>query len=218
MANDKPYLTLAGSGEAELDEKRSRFLSFAARVTDDAEATAFVASVRSRFPDARHAVYAYLASSSGVLAQRYSDDGEPQGTGGLPVLDVIRKRGLTDTAIVVVRYFGGILLGAPGLVRAYSGAAALAVKAAGLVRMTPLEMFSVTVSYQNWQRVAAALSRMGLSANEPVYAGDVRCTVGVAPEDVQRVQGALRDVCAGKIEMASGGMSFVPVPVSEGEA
>ena len=116
--NDNGYLTLAGPGEAELDEKRSRFLGFAGRVTTDAEASAFVASVRSRFPDARHAVYAYIATSSGTLAQRYSDDGEPQGTGGMPVLDVIRKRGLTDAAIVVVRYFGGVLLGAPGLVRA----------------------------------------------------------------------------------------------------
>lgn len=113
--NENGYLTLAGGGEAELDEKRSRFLSFAARVTSDAEASEFVASVRSRFPDARHAVYAYVASSSGTLAQRYSDDGEPQGTGGLPVLDVIRKRGLTDAAVVVVRYFGAYFSARRGL-------------------------------------------------------------------------------------------------------
>lgn len=217
MTNDKPYLTLAGSGEAELDEKRSRFLSFAARVTSDAEATEFVSSIRTRFPDARHAVYAYVASSSGTLAQRYSDDGEPQGTGGLPVLDVIRKRELTDTAIVVVRYFGGILLGAPGLVRAYSGAAALAVNAAGIVRMTPLESLNVAVSYQNWQKVESAASRMGLAMEEPAYAEDVKCTFGVAPEDMERVQSALRDACAGRIEMTVGDVRFVPVPVGEGE-
>ena len=211
----KPYLTLAGSGEAELDEKRSRFLSFAERVTSDAEATQFVASIRSRFPDARHAVYAYIASSSGTLAQRYSDDGEPQGTGGLPVLDVIRKRDLTDAAIVVVRYFGGILLGAPGLVRAYSGAASLAVKAAGIVRMTPLMSLTVAVGYALWGKVETAAAKMGLAADEPVWAEDVRCTFGVAPGEIEAVRSALRDVCAGKIEFTAGDVRFVAVPVNE---
>lgn len=215
--NDKPYLTLAGSGEAEFDEKRSRFLAFAQRVTSDAEATDFVASVRARFTDARHAVYAYVASSSGTLAQRYSDDGEPQGTAGLPVLDVIRKRELTDSAIVVVRYFGGVLLGASGLVRAYSTSASLAVNAAGIVRMTPLSSLHLSVSYQNWQKVENAVSRMGLSVEEPSYAEGVSCIIGVAPEDVGRVQAALRDACAGRIEMSLGDVRFVPVPVVAGE-
>lgn len=212
--NDKPYLTLATDGEAELEEKRSRFLAFAKRVTSDSEATDFVASVRARFTDARHAVYAYVASSSGTLAQRYSDDGEPQGTAGMPVLDVIRKRELTDSAIVVVRYFGGVLLGASGLVRAYSGAASLAVSAAGIVRMTPLLSLHISVSYQNWQKVENAVARMGLAMEEPLYAEDVSCVLGVAPEDVGRVQATLRDVCAGKIEMSLGDVRFVPVPIS----
>ena len=215
--NDKAYLTVAAEAQAELEEKRSRFLSFVSRVTTDAEATAFVSSVRARFPDARHAVYAYVASSSGTLAQRYSDDGEPQGTAGLPVLDVIRKRELTDTAIVVVRYFGGILLGAPGLVRAYSGAASLAVNAAGIVRMTPLASLHVSVSYQNWQRVENAAARMGLALEEPSYAEEVSCVIGVAPGDMESVQSALRDACAGRIAMTVGGVRFVGVPVTPGE-
>ena len=210
--NDNGYLTLAGPGEAELDEKRSRFLGFAERVTNDAEASAFVASIRSRYPDARHAVYAYIASSSGTLAQRYSDDGEPQGTGGLPVLDVIRKRGLTDTAIVVVRYFGGILLGAPGLVRAYSGAASLAVEAAGIVRMTPLVELNIAVSYALWDRTQSAAAKLGLAPGEPEYAENVRCTFGVEPDALEAAQAALRDVCAGKIEFAVGDVRFVAVP------
>ena len=209
----KPYLTLAGAGEAELDEKRSRFLGFAERVTSDAEATEFVAGIRSRYPDARHAVYAYIASSTGTLAQRYSDDGEPQGTGGMPVLDVIRKRGLTDTAIVVVRYFGGILLGAPGLVRAYSGAASLAVEAAGIVRMTPLVGLTVSVGYALWDRTQNAAARAGLAAGEPEYAENVRCTFGVAPEALDEAQNALRDACAGKIEFSVGDVRYVAVPV-----
>ena len=214
---DKPYLTLAGPGEAELDEKRSRFLAFAARVTTDAEATDFVASVRSRFPDARHAVYAYDVSSSGTFVRRYSDDGEPQGTGGLPVLDVILKRSLTDAAIVVVRYFGGILLGAPGLVRAYSGAASLAVNAAGTVRMTPLLTLTATVGYPLWGKVETAAAKLGLAAGEPVWAENVRCTFGVAPGEVEAVESALRDVCAGKIGFETGDVRFVAVPVDKSE-
>lgn len=213
--NENGYLTLAGGGEAELDEKRSRFLSFAARVTSDAEASEFVASVRSRFPDARHAVYAYVASSSGTLAQRYSDDGEPQGTGGLPVLDVIRKRGLTDAAVVVVRYFGGILLGAPGLVRAYSGAASLAVEAAGIVRMVPLAELECAVSYSLWDKTQSAAAKLGLCAGEPVYAENVRCTFGVSPDELEKAQSVLRDACAGKIEFKVGDVRFAAVPVKE---
>lgn len=215
--NGKGYLTLAGDGEAELDEKRSRFLSFARRVTSDREANAFVASVRSRFPDARHAVYAYIATSSGALAQRYSDDGEPQGTGGLPVLDVIRKRSLTDAAIVVVRYFGGILLGAPGLVRAYSGAASLAVDAAGIVRMAPLVEMTVCVGYSLWDRTQNAAAKLGLAAGEPEYAENVRCAFGVAPEALEAAQSALRDACAGKIGIEVGEVRFVAVPVTKEE-
>ena len=211
--NDKAYLTLAGPGEAELDEKRSRFLGFAARVTSDGEAVEFVSSIRARYPDARHAVYAYVASSSGTLAQRYSDDGEPQGTGGLPVLDVIRKRELTDSAVVVVRYFGGILLGAPGLVRAYSGAASLAVEAAGIVRMTPLLSLDIAVSYPLWGRAQSTAERLGLSAGDPIYAENVRCTFGVVPEALESTKSALRDACAGKIEFSTGEISFVPVAV-----
>ena len=215
--NSDGYLTLAGPGEAELDEKRSRFLGFAGRVTSDAEATAFVASIRSRYPDARHAVYAYIATSSGTLAQRYSDDGEPQGTGGLPVLDVIRKRSLTDAAIVVVRYFGGILLGAPGLVRAYSGAASLAVEAAGIVRMTPLLSLTVAVSYSLWDRAQSAAAKIGLAAGEPEYAENVRCTFGVAPDSLEAAESALRDVCAGKIEFTVGDVRYVAVPIDKEE-
>lgn len=129
---NEPYITLAGRSDAELTEKKSRFLSFAAPVGSEAEAIAFISEIRSAYPDARHCVYAYRITSAPPYTARYSDDGEPQGTGGLPVLDVLKKRGIGDAAIAVVRYFGGILLGAPGLVRAYSSSASLAVRAAGL--------------------------------------------------------------------------------------
>lgn len=211
------YLTLAKSGEAEYDEKRSRFLGFASPVSTEAEATDFVSTIRSAYPDARHCVYAYTVSSSGTFSQRYSDDGEPQGTGGMPVLDVLRKKGVTDAVICVVRYFGGILLGAPGLVRAYSAAASAAVADAGLVRMTPLVPLTVRVSYTLWGKVENLAQRTGLMSDPPEYAENVSCTFYVSPADLSRTRSALTDTCAGKIAFAEGEARFFPVP-AESEA
>ena len=212
-----PYLTLAKPGEAEYDEKRSRFLGFCAPVSTEAEATDFVSRIRSTYPDARHCVYAYTVSSSGTFSQRYSDDGEPQGTGGMPVLDVLRKKGVTDAVVCVVRYFGGILLGAPGLVRAYSAAASAAVADASLVRMTPLVPLTVRVSYTLWGKVENTAQRMGLMSDDPAYAEDVACTFYASPADLDRIKTALTDTCAGKITFAEDETRFFPVP-AESEA
>ena len=111
---EKLYVTLGGEGTATIEEKRSEFIGYAAHVQDETEAQSFVRRIKAKHHDARHNVYAYVL---GDTVQRYSDDGEPQGTAGIPVLDVIRKSGVTDACIVVTRYFGGILLGAGGLVR-----------------------------------------------------------------------------------------------------
>lgn len=212
---DKPYLTLASSADAELVEKKSRFLSFAAPVKTEKEAQEFIASIRARFPDARHCVYAYTVSSTGIFSQRYSDDGEPQGTGGMPVLDVLRKKDITDAAVAVVRYFGGILLGAPGLVRAYSSSASLAVSASGIVRMTPLVPLSAHVSYQLWGKLENAITQAGHMMDAPEYAEDVCVTVYVSPEELDRTKSAFADVCAGKVTMSDGDLRFFPVPVNE---
>lgn len=214
---DKPYLTLAKSADGELTEKKSRFLSFCAPVKTEREALDFIAGIRSRFPDARHCVYAYTVSSGGTFTQRYSDDGEPQGTGGIPVLDVLRKKNITDAAAAVVRYFGGILLGAPGLVRAYSSSASLAVAKAGIVRMTPLVPLSVRVSYQLWGRLENAAAQAGYMSDTPEYAEDVRAVFYISPEELDRAVAQLSDVCAGKLRTETGEARFFPVPQSESE-
>ncbi|HBN81058.1 MAG TPA: YigZ family protein, partial [Ruminococcaceae bacterium] len=120
------YLTVRREASAEFTERRSRFIGCAKPVGTEKDALSFLNTIRSKHWDASHNVYAY-ALRSGQL-RRYSDDGEPQGTAGIPVLDVLVKSGLVDTAVVVTRYFGGVLLGAGGLVRAYSHAASLAVR------------------------------------------------------------------------------------------
>ena len=115
------YLTVKKYGEGELTIKRSRFISSVKPVQTEDEAIAFVSEIKAKYPDARHNVYAYIIEENNVM--RYSDDGEPAGTGGVPVLDLLRKENLTNLAVVVTRYFGGILLGTGGLVHAYSSAA-----------------------------------------------------------------------------------------------
>jgi uncharacterized YigZ family protein len=125
------YTTLAKDGTATLVEKRSEFIGYAKPVNNEDEAAAFVMSIKKKHADARHNVFAYVLR--GGALKRYSDDGEPQGSAGMPVLDVICKNGLDGAAVVVTRYFGGILLGTGGLVRAYSSAASAAIADAGII-------------------------------------------------------------------------------------
>ena len=130
----KAYTTVLGASEAEFTEKKSRFIGRCFPVETEDEAFAVIADVKKRHWDATHNCYAFIVGENG-LTQRFSDDGEPSGTAGMPILDVIKQKGLTNTLIVVTRYFGGILLGAGGLVRAYSKAAASAVDCADMVRV-----------------------------------------------------------------------------------
>jgi uncharacterized YigZ family protein len=177
---DGGYITLAGRARAELTEKKSVFIATAAPVADEAEAKELIASVRAEFPDARHHVYAYWLNGGAVA--RCSDDGEPQGTGGVPVLNVLRMSGATELCAVVTRYFGGILLGAGGLVRAYSAAARLALDRAGLVTLTAHTVYSVRCSYAEYPRLTAALARF--SADEPsaAFGAEVDATAVVPNE------------------------------------
>lgn len=208
---DKPYITLAECGEGELVEKKSRFLSFARGVTSEEEAVAFISEIRKKYPDARHVVYAYRVTSNPPYAARYSDDGEPQGTGGIPVLDVLQKRDIGDAALAVVRYFGGILLGAPGLVRAYSSAASLAVQNAGVVKMTPLIPLCVRVGYPIWGKIEAAAAQMGLMCDPPEYAEDVRCVFYVEAEKLDTVKSSFSDISSGKASFTQKDAEFFPV-------
>ena len=120
-------------------------------VTTEAEALCFIESVKKTYPDARHHVYAYVLRENSIM--RFTDDREPQGTAGMPVLDSIRKNGLTDTVIVVTRYFGGTLLGTGGLVRAYSAAALGAIEASGISRYDLYNEIKVYASYSDYQKI-----------------------------------------------------------------
>lgn len=139
------YKTLRAPASDEFTEKRSRFIGYAQPVSTQVEAAAFIERIKKQHHDATHNVFAYLLREGQL--ERYSDDGEPQGTAGIPVLDVLRKQGVTNCAVVVTRYFGGILLGAGGLVRAYSHAAAIALGKAGIVTMAHCAILDIACDY-----------------------------------------------------------------------
>lgn len=140
------YLTIMNTVSQQFEEKKSIFIGHAKRVYSEEEAKDFVNHIKSMHKEATHNVFAYIIGQN-MGIQRYSDDGEPQGTAGIPVLEVIKKNGVTDIAVVVTRYFGGILLGAGGLVRAYSKGAATAIKASGIVERVKGCALSVHIDY-----------------------------------------------------------------------
>jgi len=190
------YTTLAGYGTATYEEKKSVFIGEATTVITEEEALAFIASVKAKYPDARHHVYAYLLRENSK--NRYSDDHEPQGTAGLPVLDVLRKGGLTDGVIVVTRYFGGTLLGAGGLVRAYTAAAAGAVREAGLMTYRTFRPASVLLSYTDYNKLLPELEKRAIRVLDTAYAEDVTLSLTMPVEDYEGFADYVTETTAGR--------------------
>ena len=153
------YLTVMGRSEAEYTEKRSKFIATLIHCETEEQALEFINEMRSKYWDARHNVFAY--SVAGGTLSRFSDDGEPHGTAGKPVFDVITGSGVTDVAVVVTRYFGGVLLGTGGLVRAYSKAARDAVDSASFAEMIPCTLFSTICEYTDHNRLVDLIERSG---------------------------------------------------------
>lgn len=195
------YLTLDARGEAVYEEKKSRFIGSASPVADDKEARAFVAEIRGKYPDARHNVYAYLTTDG---MTRYSDDGEPKGTGGVPVLSVISKAGLLGCAVVVTRYFGGVLLGAGGLARAYTKAAADSIASAGFASVGAFCPLDISVPYSDGDRVRYELSRLSLPDFEVAYGERVTYTLYVREADCEGLTARLTDITSGKAGIVRG--------------
>ena len=154
----KPYRTVQKDSETEYVISRSRFIGRCFVVSEEAEALAILDRIRRQHWDATHNCFAYRLKNG---AARYSDDGEPQGTAGLPMMEVLRKRDLCDVLVVSTRYFGGILLGAGGLVRAYTRSASDAVDASGILLMLPTTGFRLRVQYPYWNAVQSVFERFG---------------------------------------------------------
>ena len=165
------YITVSGESVGEYSEKRSRFIATLRHTETEEQAAAFLAEMRSKYWDARHNCYAY--SISGGTLKRFSDDGEPHGTAGKPILDIIDGSGLTDITVVVTRYFGGVLLGTGGLVRAYSAAAREAVANANRVKMTPCTVYKASCGYSELERLTKLIGDCGGSLENTVYTENV---------------------------------------------
>lgn len=165
------YITVSGESVGEYSEKRSRFIATLRHTETEEQAAAFLAEMRSKYWDARHNCYAY--SMSGGALKRFSDDGEPHGTAGKPILDIIDGSGLTDITVVVTRYFGGVLLGTGGLVRAYSAAAREAVANAERVRMTSCTVYKAGCGYSELERLTKLIIDCGGSLENTVYTENV---------------------------------------------
>ncbi len=168
------YLTVAKETEDEFTVKHSRFIGYIKPVTTQEEAVEFINSKKSKHWDATHNVYAYILRDGQI--RRYSDDGEPQGTAGIPVLDVLQKEGLTDCVVVVTRYFGGILLGGGGLVRAYSHAAKLAVDASGVIKMSMCVRAECECDYGYYGRLASLIPECGGTIENSEFTENVKVT------------------------------------------
>ena len=178
---EKNLTTVGKAASAEFTEKKSVFIGDASPVSTEEEALAFIAAVKAKYPDARHHVYAYLLRENSK--NRYSDDHEPQGTAGMPVLDVLRKGGLTDAVIVVTRYFGGLLLGAGGLVRAYTAAASGAVKAAGARTYRTYRPVMLGLSYTDYNKLLPELEKRGIRILDIEYAEGVTLSLSMPDID-----------------------------------
>lgn len=202
MSSPTSYRTVSGPVEAELEIKRSRFLALLAPVADEDEAREVISQRRSEHPKARHHCTAFVVDPDS-RTRRFSDDGEPAGTAGAPILDVLVGHELTYVLAVVTRYFGGTLLGAGGLVRAYGDATSEAVAASAVVRYSQRVPVTMTVDYA----LAAAIDRMAVAAGwttEAEYAAEVVVTVFIPPAELDAGLRSLADVSGGSVEPAVG--------------
>lgn len=204
------YLTAAGYGQVEYTDKKSRFIGHVKPVKDEAEAKAFVEEIRTLHADATHNVWAYVLRG-GVM--RWSDDGEPGGTSGQPTLNVFRGEGVVDVCCVTTRYFGGILLGSGGLVRAYSAAARAGLEAAGIARMEPWQRWAMSCSYGQYELLRRFLEDRGARVEDTSFGAAVELVYSAAQGLSEGLARSIFDRTAGTVEPLPGEVVYRPVRV-----
>lgn len=205
------YRTVRHYARIEIEERKSRFIATCSPLASEAEAINLLSGIRDEFPDATHHVYAWIIGGEQTL-QRYSDDGEPQGTAGLPVLDVLRKGGIVSAGLVVTRYFGGTLLGSGGLVRAYSQAATLALQAAEPVTLLLCQRFDLTVSYSDLDILRCRLEQAGFHLEAPRFGIDAELVVGTPAARVAELIALCQDLTAGSALIEPAEPAYIPLP------
>jgi len=207
------YLIPADYGEAEFVEKRSRFIGRVWPLESEADALEHLREIRSRHWDATHNVYAYILREGGVM--RYSDDGEPQGTSGMPTLTVFRSREIQNVLCIVTRYFGGILLGTGGLVRAYTQAARLALEAAGVALMREWEELLIACPYPLYEKVKRELELAGAVISSTDFGADVSIEALLQKGGSAALNNRLQELSSGAVEAMLVGSQYRAVRLEQ---
>lgn len=191
------YFTVKKETSFTFEEKKSTFIGNVKRIYSEDEAREFINKIRNENKEARHNVYAYIIGENKGI-QRYSDDGEPQGTAGIPVLEVIKKNDITDVVVVVTRYFGGILLGTGGLVRAYSKAASGAVKESEVIEKVKGFELNISIEYDLFGKLQYLCSENSWYMEDVEYSDKVRVIIFGTDETVNEIKNNVLDLSSGK--------------------
>lgn len=204
------YYIPTGAGEAELVENRSQFLGHVRGVETEDEARAFIAEMKKKYYDARHNCWCYIIRGG---AERYSDDGEPQGTAGIPMLEVFRREGIVNVVCVVTRYFGGVLLGTGGLLRAYTKSAKDALDAAGVSEVRRWVGLDIPCSYAQCEKLRLEAAAAGGIVSDVEYGAGVTIKALVPEEGAEAFKARIFDVSAGTVTASVTGDDFRAVPI-----
>ena len=200
------YITIKERSHFEYEDRKSVFIGEAMPISTEADALSFIESVKKHYPDARHHVYAYVLRENSVM--RFTDDHEPQGTAGMPVLDIIRKNGCTDVVIVVTRYFGGTLLGTGGLVRAYTSAALGALEGGEIIRYDVYTEAELSVRYSDYGKITAVLEAHGFRTENTLYDVGITLSGRIVSTNYENLEAALIEATAGRIDIKKLGEAF----------
>lgn len=209
----KDYKTVLENASDEFVEKRSRFIGYCKPVKTEQEAIDFINEKRSEHWNATHNVYAYSLREGNI--KRYSDDGEPSGTAGMPVLDVIVKNEIFDVVVVVTRYFGGVLLGTGGLVRAYSHGSKIAVEAAKPVIMQNCLVCEARCAYNQYGKVSSLIIGVGAAVDDTVYESDVLVKFHIKPDLLGTLNKKLADATSGEVTVKQKDEQYFAVQINE---
>ena len=206
------YRTVAQEAEITLIEKKSKFLARIKPVETVEEAEEFIEAIRKEHWNATHNVPAYIIGMNQEI-QKYSDDNEPSGTAGLPMLEILKAHEVVNVVVVVTRYFGGTLLGRGGLIRAYGGAARKALEAAGIVRMVPAQEVAITVDYVHSGKIQNELLNAGIILKDTEYLENVTFKTILFPEEMESLRQTIQEFTANEFTWLEGSEVYRTIPV-----
>lgn len=212
----KSYLTVKKNGNDELIIQKSRFIGYVRRVETEEAAHEFIQEIKKKHADATHNCSAYIIGEHDQI-QKANDDGEPSGTAGVPMLEVLKKQQLKDTAVVVTRYFGGIKLGAGGLIRAYGGTTSQAIKATGIVRRKLMQGFSITIDYTLLGKTENELRNSEHLLETINYVENVEFIVYVKQDEAEAFQNWMIDLTNGQAELKTIDQKYIEIDVTSNE-